>query len=137
VEWIGRSRNGPFFVYLPQAMPGSRASPHAREAFGGEAGEGRVRGFGGGDRLADRAQSGCARIRGTGTGDAGGVDAGGLLPGRTTASPHEAYDYYYGRNGFEGAGGVGGFGPRGARAGPVQSDRESDAAGDARARETG
>jgi hypothetical protein len=40
VEWIGRSRNGPFFVYLPQAMPGSRASPRAREAFGGKPAKG-------------------------------------------------------------------------------------------------
>lgn len=40
VEWIGRNRNRPFFLYLPHAMPGSTPTPFASEAFRGKSANG-------------------------------------------------------------------------------------------------
>ncbi|MBL9154975.1 MAG: sulfatase [Verrucomicrobiales bacterium] len=36
LEWIEAHRDGPFFLYLPQAMPGSTQEPFASEAFKGK-----------------------------------------------------------------------------------------------------
>ncbi|MCA8986565.1 MAG: sulfatase [Planctomycetaceae bacterium] len=36
VAWIGEHRDKPFFLYLPQAMPGSTRHPFASEAFRGK-----------------------------------------------------------------------------------------------------
>lgn len=36
LEWIGQHRDGPFFLYLPHAMPGSTPKPFASEAFKGK-----------------------------------------------------------------------------------------------------
>ncbi|MCB1077894.1 MAG: sulfatase [Verrucomicrobiae bacterium] len=36
LEWIEANKNGPFFLYLPQAMPGSTSTPFASPAFKGK-----------------------------------------------------------------------------------------------------
>ncbi len=36
LSWIEANRDRPFFLYLPQAMPGSTATPYASEAFRGK-----------------------------------------------------------------------------------------------------
>lgn len=41
VEWIGRNKDRPFFLYLPQAMPGSTPTPFASEKFQGRSANGR------------------------------------------------------------------------------------------------
>ncbi len=40
VEFIQEHREGPFFIYLPHAMPGSTAAPFASEAFRGKSANG-------------------------------------------------------------------------------------------------
>jgi arylsulfatase A-like enzyme len=40
IEFITRNRDKPFFVYLPQAMPGSTRAPFASEAFRGKSANG-------------------------------------------------------------------------------------------------
>lgn len=40
IEFMEEHRDGPFFIYLPQAMPGSTASPFASEAFRGKSANG-------------------------------------------------------------------------------------------------
>jgi arylsulfatase A-like enzyme len=40
VEFIRANRDRPFFLYLPQAMPGSTTAPYASEAFRGRSANG-------------------------------------------------------------------------------------------------
>ncbi len=40
VQWIEENRDGPFFLYLPHAMPGSTAEPFSSRAFRGKSGNG-------------------------------------------------------------------------------------------------
>ncbi|MDP6447472.1 MAG: sulfatase-like hydrolase/transferase, partial [Pirellulaceae bacterium] len=40
VEWIGQHRDRPFFLYMPQAMPGSTRTPFASPAFRGKSNNG-------------------------------------------------------------------------------------------------
>jgi arylsulfatase A-like enzyme len=41
IEWIRRKKGGPFFLYLPHAMPGSTQAPHASAAFQGKSANGK------------------------------------------------------------------------------------------------
>ncbi len=41
IEWIRRKKGGPFFLYLPHAMPGSTKAPHASAAFQGRSANGK------------------------------------------------------------------------------------------------
>lgn len=41
IEWIRRKKGGPFFLYLPYAMPGSTKAPHASAAFQGRSANGK------------------------------------------------------------------------------------------------
>ncbi len=36
MEWIAKHKDGPFFLYIPQAMPGSTRTPYASPAFKGK-----------------------------------------------------------------------------------------------------
>jgi arylsulfatase A-like enzyme len=40
IEWIERHKDGPFFLYLPHAMPGSTRAPYASDAFRGKSANG-------------------------------------------------------------------------------------------------
>lgn len=40
LEWIGRNRDNPFFLYLPQAMPGSTSAPFSSPGFKGKSSNG-------------------------------------------------------------------------------------------------
>lgn len=35
IDWIGKNKDKPFFLYIPQAMPGSTATPFSSEGFRG------------------------------------------------------------------------------------------------------